>query len=578
MRRVDREHYARLLRLAYLVLDDGDGPFMRARRLAAGATRVRRGGYPAMRARLVASLLTAPPTGRHRLHRLVFEPVRTPPGPVRAALLELSPQERLAYLLRRDGLTAPEVAAELSVHLRADFQGDFQADFQGGFQGGFRDVDQATTAVDGRTGLDEAAQRAEIEAFQPDLVRLRPPPAWRAAVAAVLAVALLAVAGFVLTRPEERPGETTAIDPRAWQRTGTPTIDEWPAQGELRDNAGLLRRATGAWRADRQDPPIGRVLVLYAGTVDGASLVVLRDSPGHRNAPSVAQYFERRLSRGVESIRKLGTGAGQLIMLGMTWRYLVPPWLRDLRAAVPSGRSPDWVPVSVRDGVSDPLPWSWFTPRCQNYVVFQMTFRPTTGEPRTVTQLASHNPQSAAPHVTFHDPPEQQERFRWAALQAVACEAATTLSESGDLRLGHLWSGELPDDGGRATLLTVDAAAPWAAPGNSILISDAGRALSERGGTNSATTSTTGTMTAALWWRSSQRWHLIAAAGPGIARLKIVGELGAHEKGTDRPGGTPLLVVPGPRTGGTPPESARLPVVQVVAYETDGDRTVVSPS
>ncbi|MGP4029537.1 sigma factor-like helix-turn-helix DNA-binding protein [Actinomadura sp. 3N407] len=567
MRTVDREHYAGLLRLAYLVLDDGDAPLVRARRAAAGAARVRHGGYPAMRARLVAILLTDPPTGRHRLHRLFFEPAPAPPSPVRAALLELPPHERLAFLLRRDGLTAPEVAAELGLHIHADF----------------RDVDRATAAVDARTGLDEAAQRAEIEAFEPDVVRLRPPrsarPAWRAAVAAVLTAALLAVAGFVVTRPGEGPGEPAAIDPRAWQATGTPSINEWPAQGGLRHDAGLLRRAADAWRAHRLHPPLGRVIVLYAGTVDGASLVVLRDSSGSRDAPSVAQYFERRLSRGVESVRRLGTGEGQLIMLGMTWRYLVPPWLRDVRAAVPSGRSPDWTPVAVRDGLSDPLPWNWFTRRCQNYVVFQMTFRPAAGgSPRTVTQLASHDPHSAAPRVSFGDPPEHRERFRWAALHAVACEGAATLSESGDLRLGHLWSGELPDGGGRATLLTVDASSQWAAPGTSILISGGGRALSERGGTNSHITSSAATMAAAVWWRSPRRWHLVAAAGPSVTRLKTVGELDSGEEGTDRRGGTPLLVVPGPRTGGAPTETARLPVVHVVAYETDGDRTVVSPS
>jgi hypothetical protein len=439
-------------------------------------------------------------------------------------------------------------------------------------------VDRATAAVDGRTGLDEAAQRAEIEAFEPDLVRLRPPPARRGAVAVVLVAALLAVAGFVLTRPEGRAGEPAAIDPRAWRTTGTPTLNEWPAQGGLRHDARLLRRAAGAWRADRREPPLGRVVVLYAGTVDGASLVVLRDSPGPRDAPSVAQYFERRLSRGVESVRRLGTGAGQLIMLGMTWRYLVPPWLRDLRAAVPSRRSPDWAPVAVRDGLSDPLPWGWFTPRCQNYVVFQMTFRPAVGgEPRTLTQLAPQNAQAAAPQVSFRDPPEQEERFRWAALHAVACEAATTLTESGDLRLGHLWSGELPDGGGRATLLTVDASSPWDIPGVSILISEGGRALSGRGGTNSATTSSAETMAAALWWRSPRRWHLVAAAGPSVARLKAVGELGSHEKEADRPGGAPLLVVPGPRAGGTSLGTAHLPVIQVVAHERDGGRTVVSP-
>ncbi|WP_218905485.1 hypothetical protein [Actinomadura luteofluorescens] len=585
MPRVEREHYGRLLRLAYLTLDDGDHPLSRARRAAAGAMRARRGGYPAKRARLVTILLTDPPTGRHRLHGLLFEPARIEPGPVRAALPEFPPDERLAYLLYRDGLTAPEVVAELSGHLAIRFE----------------DVDRVVDAVDARTGLDEAGQRAEIEAFEPDLVRLRPPvtvpPARRASMvgvtaAGVVAAVVLAVSATVFSRTDEGHGTPTLIGARAWLASSAPTVEEWPSQGGLLHDAALLRRAADAWRGDRRDPPVGRVAVMYAGTVDGASLVVLRDSPGPRDMPSVAQYFERRRSRGVESVRKLGTDAGQLVMVGMTWRYLVPPWLLDVRVAVPSGRSPEWQPVAVRDGLSAPLPWNWFTPRCQNYLVFQMT-----SGMQTITQLASNDPRSAAPRVWFRDAPdqeppkqepqrrvppkrgtpeqkrlEQEARSAWAALNAVACAGAATLSESGDLRLGRLWSGELPDGGGRATLLTVDSVSSGA-PGTSILISEDGRALSERGGTNSDRVSSGATSAAAVWWRSPRRWRLVAAAGPGVARLRSIGELGSHEDTADGRGEAPLLVVPGPRDG----DAGRLPVVQVVAYEPDGDRTVITP-
>ncbi|TDC69396.1 hypothetical protein E1200_08725 [Actinomadura sp. GC306] len=562
---VDRAHYARLLRLAYLVLDDGDAPLTRARRAAARASRGRPGGYPAQRTRLIGALLTEPPAGRFPLHRLFAEPAPAPRGPVREALAELPPHERLAYLLRMDGLTVPEVTAELDPHRPT----------------GFGDVERAAAAVDARTGLDEAAQRVEIEAFEPDLVRLRPPsarPGWRVAAAVAVAVALLAAAGSVLTRPGEAAGGPAAIGPGAWRETPAPSISEWPAQGGLRHDTALLRRAAGAWRAHHRHPPVGRVFVLYAGRVDGASLVVLRDTPGVRDAPSVAQYFERRMSRGVESVRGLRTGAGQLIMLGMTWRFLVPPWLRDVRAAVPAERAPAWLPLEVRDGLSDPLPWDWFTPGCQNYVVFRMTFRPAAGgTARPVTQLSSHDPRAAAPRVWFPGRPEPEEEFRRAALRAVACEGAATLSESGDLWLNRLWSGELPDGGGRATLLTVDASAPEAVPGTAVLVSDGGRVLSARGRTNSDTTPSAASTTAVLWWRSPRRWHLLAAAGPRVARLEAVGELGRHVGDPARPGREPPLVVPGPRTGGPDPERVRLPIVHVVAYGTAGDRTVVGP-
>ncbi|NDU75565.1 hypothetical protein GWI34_23505 [Actinomadura sp. DSM 109109] len=552
---MERDQYGRLLRLAYLTLEDGDHPLSRARRAVAGALRGRRGGYPAVRARLVATLLTDPPTGRNRLHGLLFEPAPAEPGPVRAALRDMAPSERLAFLLRRDGLTAPEVVAELGAHLSI----------------GFAEVDRVVEAVDALTGQDEAAQRAELEAFQPDLVRLRPPlavpRAGRAAAAVAVAAALLAVTGAVLTRTDDAHGMPAVIDQKAWRAASAPTVREWPSQGGLLRDAKLLRRAADAWRRDRRDPPVGRVAVLYAGKVDDAVLVVLRDSPGPRETPSVAQYFERRLSRGVESVRKLGNRDGQLVMVGMTWRYLVPPWLRDVRVAVPSGRAPQWRPVAVRDGLSTPLPWNWFAPRCQNYLVFQMT-----SGTRTVTQLASNDPRSAAPRVEFLDEAEQGGPSGWAALNAVACAGAATLSESGDLRLGRLWSGGLPDGGGRAALLTVESSA--GARGRSILISEDGSALSEPGGTNSDRVSSGAAAAGAVWWRSRERWYLVAAAGPGVARLESVGELGSREDAPGRRGGAPLLVVPGPRGG----DAGGLPVVQVVAHEPDGDRTVVTPS
>ncbi|MCP9982757.1 hypothetical protein [Actinomadura madurae] len=560
----DREHYADLLRLAYLVLDDGDAPLMRARRAAAGAARGRPGGYPAMRARLVGILLTGPPPAGHRPHRLFVEPGR---GSRRGR------SGRRCRSWRRTSGSPTCSASTASPHPRSPPN---CASTPTPTSRAWTGPPPPWTAGRGWTRPRSGPRSRRSTPASSGSARRAPSPAprWRPCSPRCCSRSPRSSSPARTRGPARRRGRPARV--AGHRHADHPRV---AAQGALRHDTALLRRAAGAWRADRRDPPHGRVVLLYAGTVDGSSLVVLRDSPGLGDPPSIAQYFERRLSRGVESVRRLGTGAGQLIMLGMTWRYLVPPWMGELRAAVPSERSADWVQVAVRDGLSDPLPWRWFTPRCQNYVAFQMTYRPAGGgEARTITQLASHDPRSAAPLVWFRDPPERRDRFRWAALHALACEGAATLTESGDLKLGHLWSGSLPDGGGRAMLLTVDSSLQQGVSGTSILISDTGRALSERGRTNSAAVSSAGTMAAALWWRSSRRWHLVAAAGPNVARLKTVGELGAHDTKATRPGETPLLTVPGPPVGEAPAETTHLPIVQVVAYEHDGDRTTVSPS
>jgi hypothetical protein len=321
---------------------------------------------------------------------------------------------------------------------------------------------------------------------------------------------------------------------------------------------------------------------MYAGTVDDATVVIMHDAPGTRDTPMVAEYFERRLSRGVESIRALGTENGEFIMIGTTWRYLVPPWISDISAALPLLSEPHWHPVAVHDGVTDPLPWRWFDPDCQTYMVFQMRSHPAPAAPRRITLFASPTPESGTPLIWFRnaDPHREDSGFtgesgQWAAIRALACESMTSLSDAGDLRVGRLWSGHLPDGGGRATLTSVDVSVPWGTSGTAFLIADNGRVLTGGGTTNSDYSSPADTIAGTVWWRSSSRWHVIAAAGSGIAGLKAVGELGEHEARRD--GSGTLLITSGPSVHGKRPQLTRLPVVRVIVYEPDGDRTLISP-
>ncbi|MEU5883642.1 hypothetical protein [Spirillospora sp. NPDC047279] len=571
-----RGRYTDLVRLAYLGLDDGTAPpesvLAAARRAVRHSARAGPGSsYRQLRHRLALELLTRPPHHRRPfLRRLFFEPEATPPTPLRTALQRSSPHERLAYLLvRLEGLTAPEVAAELNDQLMIDAW----------------DVDSALTDVDERAGLDPTARHDELRGFDPTLVRLRPPPSLPMTVRiALLLVTVVLISagsfGYEHWRNAGRPGDPLVVDNARWNRHGVPSLDDWPTQGGLRGDRALLRRAATAWKADRRDPPLGRVSVMYAGTVSGATIVVMHDTPGTRDTPMVAQYFERPLSRGVESIRSLGNDNGQLVMLGTTWRYLVPPWLTDLSYSLPDQPTAGWVPLQVTDGVTDAIPWRSFDPDCQDYVVLRMNHKGTGA----VTQLASHNPESATPLVWFRDADPRREgdtgsitdRAQWTTVHALSCGDAVYLTEAGDLRVGRLWSGELPDGGGHATLVSIDVSVPWGAPGITALMSDDGRLLTDRGNTNGDYSASTDSIAGAVWWRSSKRWHLIAAGGSGVSGLKMVGELGNRD--ARRRDGRTVLMVPGPRLRGEYPQVARLPVVQVVAYEPDGDHTVISPT
>ncbi|GAA2633880.1 hypothetical protein SMC26_14890 [Actinomadura fulvescens] len=570
-----RRRYADLVRLAYLALDDGTAPpetvLAAARRTVRQAARAGGGSaYPNLRHRLALELLKQP--SHHRrpwLRRLFFEPASSTPTPLRKTLQRSSPHERLVYLLSRlEGLTSPEVAAELGEHLMLNAW----------------DIDRTRADVDERTDLDPAAQQAELQAFDPTLVRLRPPPSlpMTARIALVLAAVVLIAAAstsYERWRNAGRPGDPLMVGDDRWNRHQVPSLYDWPTQGELRDDRALLRRAASAWRDDRRDPPLGRVSVMYAGTVDEVTIVVMHDMPGTRDSPMVAQYFERQLSRGVESIRRLGNDSGQLIMLGTTWRYLVPPWLSDLSVALPKASAPTWHPLAVRNGVSDPLHWRWFDPDCQSFVVFRMRHKGSG----SITQFASHNPEFATPLIWFRDADSRRDdtgftgdRAQWTAIHALSCGAGIALADTGDLRIGRLWSGSLPDKGGHASLISIDASVPWGTPGMTALLSDDGRLIAGRGTTNGDYSASTDTIAGAVWWRSRERWHLLATGASGVASLKMVGELGNRE--ARRKGQSTVLLVPGPPARGGYPQPARLPVVQIVVYEPDGDHTVISPS
>jgi hypothetical protein len=430
------------------------------------------------------------------------------------------------------------------------------------------------------------------------VVRLAPVPPRprRRALAAAGVVTVLAAglaAGYGPWPRADGAALPAVIGADAWRRVAVPDLAVWPTRGDRRDDRALLRRALRAWRQEREDRPLGRVAVLFAGTLDDAAVVVLRDAPGTRAAPMVAKYAERPLSRGIESLRPMAPGAGQLVLLdGGSRRYLLPPWRGELRFARPAEQRPRWVAVPVRDGVSDPLPWAAFDADCQFFAALRLTDR-SRGRPETITQLASHveryptpqvasrpRPPPAAPSTSSGPESGTQSAAGsraqsggdrdWPAVRALSCSGPLLLPESGDLRLRELWRGRLPDHGGGAALFTVDRSD--SEHSTALLVSEDGRFLAEGVTSSAYTDGEDQAVTGAAWWRSARtgRWYLVVAA-QAMATVEVVGELGRHPADED------ALIVGGPEGDGAAEVDDELPVVQVVAYDRSGVRTTLTP-
>jgi hypothetical protein len=585
VRAILERRYSDLTRIAYLVLDDGQtrsGALLSAARHLVQSTAARSWAahesapdsgetYAELRRRL-AGRLVAEPTPLLRLGlRYGFRPPAAAPAPegrTRTMLRKLSRHERLVYVLARvEGLGAADVEGELASHLAVTVD----------------DVARTLAGVDAATGLDAGAQTAELRAFDPTVVRLRPSPRGSGRryviTAAALAVLLAAgSAGYAARREGPRPGDPLLVADNLWRREQTPDVTVWPTRGDRTTDLGLLRRARDSWQRVPRTPPVGQIYVLFAGDLGDSTTVIMRDSPGNRSEPLVAHYVERPLSRGVESVRELSYGAHDVILIdALSNRFLVPPWRPSLRVSPLNTPRPQWRDLRVRAGVSDPLPWSWFDVECQFYVAFQAAER-TAAQTQTITMLASHVSASATPRIAFRVPDRPQRyddtaldsQARWAAVRALACDGGVSLQESADLRVGELWRGELPDDGGAARMLTIERSGGSGDQiDGAVLVADDARTRGY-GDSNSDHVLRADELAAAVWWRSrrSSRWYLVVAAAPRVPRYYLLGELGRHE-----PRGR-SFVLRGP-VGAV--DVDKRPVVQVVVHEPDGDRSVIMP-
>lgn len=333
------EHYSRLVRLAYLILQPGLGrqrrvltahavvqralprgraaetPGLPAQRGPAG--REASAGYSYVRLRVVSGALSAqrpwklgplrlgrgprPRLGAPRVAGLRLLPRRGAGAelPVEAALSECSREGRAAFVLRElEELSDDEVYDLLEA------------------VGGSADPDDALDEADEvrlPAGSRDQSPLAGAEfdacvlgASPTDLLRRRQHgrAAWVAGTALAVCGVLLALPGdgwgpegAAAPAYAQNPAAQRALDPErlrtvpanAWRQSSRTDFSAWPARGELIEDNAFLKRALAVWArpggqvnvtatpGSQPGPAAGPPQLLYAGEVDGASLALFHD-------------------------------------------------------------------------------------------------------------------------------------------------------------------------------------------------------------------------------------------------------------------------------------------------------------
>ncbi|KOX26290.1 MULTISPECIES: hypothetical protein [unclassified Streptomyces] len=412
------EHYPALVQLAYLVLPPALGRHRRVltahalvqNSLAEAAGRVGSGtsrtGTPPAGASLPGQRSGERPAHawlRATVLRAALRPPRrfAPPFPVPLPLvlgLRLFPRaggtDELA-LDRALAEAAPATRAALALRALEGLPADATARLLA--SAGVTEPAAALRAAE-RIG---AASGTDVETllrsaeFDPCTVHTRPTDLLRrrrrTRLAALAGALLLLTAGAAVTagvragtEPEPVAAPSAPVrapDPTAllrtpadrWADTSRVDLTAWPARGARAGDTALLRRALDTWARGAGDgvrqtatpgtsaaPPAAPPRLLFAGTVDGAGVVLLYD--GGR----LARYAEPRDGRGPAALdlaraddADVTTGAA--VVLTRTpgrARYLLAPWIaeaavRDLGAPGTAARPLDVTP----DGVTGPVPY-----------------------------------------------------------------------------------------------------------------------------------------------------------------------------------------------------------------------------
>ncbi|MGK5532177.1 hypothetical protein [Streptomyces sp. URMC 129] len=506
------EHYARLVRLGYLVLPPVLGRHRRVLAAHAVAQRAlpgrkpsgkgsglpaqrgdRRGpggdgadaGYAYLRQRVLAGALRAGRPVRVAGRDVRWLP-RTPLLLPRVVGLRLLPRaddaDELALEKELSGLTAPARAAYALRRLDGLDNAVIRR-VLGEAGVPERHVRAALRAADSVTGSAGLADPCSLQARPTDLLRRRQ----YGRTALFGGAALVLAAGALAFLPEdwgpdgaaappyaENAAVEAALDPQGlrripadvWRESSRTDFSVWPARGDALDDTALLRRALAVWARPGDDvtvsatpgtqsgPPPGPAQLLYAGETGGVSAVLLYD--GLR----LVRYAEPAGGEGgpvaldfarVDGADLIGASAVVISRGDGNTRYLTAPWVGG--AATSDLVDPDAESVPLRvgeDGVTDPVRTPAGTEECTEFRVLEITAQ-GADRPYLLADLGE-----LAPALLTHGEPGDragiagatEARDRWAR---IACHLPSV--GGGGVRAVNAWDfaeQSLPDGGGTA--------------------------------------------------------------------------------------------------------------------------------
>ncbi|MGV9988230.1 hypothetical protein [Streptomyces olivaceus] len=443
----------------------------------------------------------------------------------------------------------------------------------------------ATVACDVAPARPGEWDACTVRAQPTDLLhrRLRTRLAGAALLAGLAAVTALVVVDTDTTRPEPVRRQTSVsasqqvhrTPPGAWADTSRVDFTAWPARGERRSDAELVQRAVAAWArptgsparvstapGTASDPLSGSPQLLYAGEVEGRTVVVLYD--GRR----LARYTEpSRQERGAAALSlarvddaDVTTAAAITVSRsGASARYLLAPWIaeagsRDLLRPDEAARD---LNVSA-DGVTERVPGVPAGSSCDRRPVLQLRSSPRIVEDHSflLADLGGLSPAhlTHTPLPGSHTPAARQPREATggAALTAWS-RTACRLGDRGQsaIRAVNLWDfaeQRLPGGGGSA-VWSCSRSVTWRGGSDVAVVlrtRNGGATVLAARESDSAACSRFGQhVVAQAHWRSPRGdWYILAAGSRAVRGLDVTGDVTARTRGR-------TLAEPAPRTAET---------------------------
>ncbi|WP_130797367.1 hypothetical protein [Streptomyces otsuchiensis] len=409
----------------------------------------------------------------------------------------------------------------------------------------------------------------------------RPAPAGEAPDAASAANPVLVASANPLLLERARAGD--------WQRASRVDFASWEPRGAGVDDAELLGRALTAWvtlddavevtttPGTATGPPPAPPRLLFAGDIDGTSLVVLHDGlrvvrytePSATSAtpamsatpePSGADSDGSAVpavpaGAALEFARVDGASAGHPAVVlhrgedGV--RYLTAPWVEGavVHELLSPGADPSGLGID-RHGVTDPAPTAAGLEDCTTSPLVELT-TPDGLPPGVLIDLGEPVPAAVTDSApgTGHGHPLRGEAAE--RLARTACHLPT-LAGNG-VRLVNSWefaTQGLPDAGGEASWVCVRAET-WRGKGARTMTQlQLPRAEGpESGEGDGRDFGAPGTVTArtdegadctlrdhhlvasAVWRSPDDEWYLLAAGSPGVSRLTAEGDVTGRAEG-----------------------------------------------